>query len=167
MKKAASLTLVVAALALVLPSQVGAVDSFGLKVFHGEESQELATFKKAKCRKGRGKGAGTFFANATSTNGQYKLSVAFFDTFDGFHPYDLVLAKDADPVLRVYPVGAPNADFSNEYVPPFSVPGFGEIRFPRKGKEMRAGFAPVMWNRTASDGVVAVGGVDCIYPPKR
>ena len=153
-------------LALAVPSQAGAVDAFGLKVF-GEEGQVLATFKKAKCRKGtRPKTRGTFFASATSTNGQYKLSVGFFDSFTGFHPYDLVLSADADPVLRVYPVGAPNADFSNEHVPPFDVPGEGEIRFPRRGKEMRAGFIPVMWNRGGTDGVIVVGGVDCRYPQK-
>lgn len=151
--------------ALLAPAQAGAVDDFGMKVI-GEESEVLATFKKAKCRKGSGKGKGTFFASGISTNGQWKLSVSFYETFTGFHKYDLVMAKEADPVLRVYPVADPNGDFSNEYVPPFDVPGEGLIRFPRKGNELRAGFIPVMWNRAGNDGVVVAGGVDCLYPRK-
>ena len=165
MRRGGALALLIALAALVVPAQAGAVDAFGMKVL-GEEGEELATFKKAKCRKGGPKAKGTFFAGGTSTNGQWKLSVGFYDSFTGFHPYDLVMAKEADPVLRVYPVGAPNGDFSNEYVPPFDVPGEGQIRFPRKGKEMRAGFIPVMWNRDGSDGVIVAGGVDCRYPTK-
>jgi hypothetical protein len=164
MRRATTLALAAAVLTLLVPAPAGAVDAFGLKVF-GEEGQELATFRKAKCRRGTtAKTKGTFFAGATSTNGQWKLFVEFFDTFRGFRPYELVMSPRADPVLRVYPVGAPNQDFSNEHVPPFDVPGEGEIRFPRKGKEMRAGFIPVMWNQGGTDGVVVVGGVDCRYP---
>jgi hypothetical protein len=165
MRGATGFGLLAVLMALLVPAPAGAVDDFGMKVL-GQESEVLATFKKAKCRKGSGKGKGTFFANGTSTNGQWKLSVAFFDTFTGFHKYDLLLAKDADPVMRVFPASDPNGDFSNEYVPPFDVPGEGQVRFPRKGKEMRAGFIPVMWNKGGTDGVVVAGGVDCIYPRK-
>lgn len=160
------LVLVVAVLALALPAPVGAVDDFGMKVL-GEEGQELATFKTAKCRKGTGKGKHVFIATSTSTNGAYKFSLYFFETFTGFHKYDLRMERDADPVVRIYPTGAPNQDFSNEYVPPFNVPGGGEVRFPRKGKELRAGFLPVLWNRAGNDGVVFAGGVDCRYPAKK
>lgn len=165
-RRAGVLALAAAVLTLPVPAQAGAVDAFGLKVL-GEEGEELATFKKAKCRRGTTpKSKGTFFAASTSPNGQWKLSVSFFGTFRGFRTYKLKMAPEGDPVLRVYPVGAPNADFSNEYVPPFDVPGEGEIRFPRKGKEMRAGFIPVMWNRGGTDGVIVAGGVDCNYPSK-
>lgn len=166
MRRAGALAAAAAVLAMLVPAPAGAVDAFGLKVL-GEEGQELATFKKAKCRRGTTpKSKGVFFATSTSTNGQWKLSVSFFDSFTGFHPYKLVMSQDADPVLRVHPVGAPGSDFSNEHVPPFDVPGEGEVRFPRKGKEMRAGFIPVMWNQNGTDGVVVAGGVDCAYPKK-
>lgn len=166
MRRAGALVAALAVLAMLVPAPAGAVDAFGLKVL-GEEGQELATFKKAKCRRGTTpKSKGVFFASSTSTNGQWKLSVSFFDSFTGFHPYKLVMSVDADPVLRVWPVGAPGGDFSNEHVPPFDVPGEGEVRFPRKGKEMRAGFIPVLWNQGGTDGVVVAGGVDCNYPKK-
>jgi hypothetical protein len=38
------------------------------------------------------------------------------------------------------------------------------IRFSPNGKELRAGFIPVLWNRDASAQVIVVGGVECRYP---
>lgn len=143
-------------------------DSFGMRAYGGSgegEPEELAVFKSAKCKVGKATKAGkrSFFATSTSTNGKYKVSVAIYFSFTGFHKYQLALDADAPITLSFYPVGQPAADFANDHVPPFPVPGHGEIRFSPNGKKMRAGFVPVLWNRNASAQVVVVGGVECHY----
>jgi hypothetical protein len=148
-----------------LPAGSAAAD-FGMRAYGGPgEAQELAVFRTAKCRAGKGaKGKKrSFFATGTSTNGRYGFSVAMYFSFTGFHKYKLVLDSDADIVLSFYPAGRPNADFANDHVPPFPVPGSGEVRFSPNGRRMSAGFTPVLWNRNASDQVILVGAVKCRY----
>lgn len=160
---------------LTLLASVGtgsaAADSFGMRAYGGSgegEPEELAIFKTAKCRIGKAtKGKKrSFFATSTSTNGRYKVSVAIYFSFTGFHRYQLVLDSDALITLSFYPVGQPAADFANDHVPPFPTPGQGEIRFSPNGRRMRAGFVPVLWNSDASAQVIVVGGVECRYPKR-
>lgn len=160
-------------LALLASAGTGSAagDSFGMRAYGGSgegDPEELAVFKKAKCHVGKRTKSGkrSFFATSTSTNGLYKVSVAIYFVFTGFHKYRLALDADADVTLSFYPTGQPTADFANDHVPPFPVPGHGEIRFSRNGKKMRAGFIPVLWNRNASAQVIVVGGVECRYPKR-
>lgn len=144
-------------------------DSFGMRAYGGSgegEPEELAVFKTAKCKVGKPTKSGkrSFFATSTSTNGHYKVSVAIYFSFTGFHKYQLELDSDAPITLSFYPAGKPADDFANDHVPPFPAPGHGEIRFSPNGKKMRAGFVPVLWNRNASEQVIVVGGVECRYP---
>jgi hypothetical protein len=135
----------------------------------GEDNAVLATFKTAKCKKGKKSKTGTnFFADAISTNGKYELNVDIFSDFSGFHKYELALGADANPVLRFSEKGETlSGGYSNEFVPPFPVPGGGEINFTPNGKRMGVGFGPAMWNRDASSAVVLAGALECRYPKKR
>jgi hypothetical protein len=151
------------ALALLVPS-AAAASVPGVTVI-GENDQVLAKFTTAKCLKGTTRN-GSFFAKATSTNGQYELAVEILFAFTGFHKYDLSLEPDPTPYLRFSTKGDPSG-YSNEFVPPFPVPGFGQINFSSNGKRMGVGFGPAMWNRDASGAVVLAGGLECRYKPKR
>jgi hypothetical protein len=131
----------------------------------GEENVTLAVFKKAKCTKGKKKT--NFFIDSTSTNGQYELTASLVGDFSGFHPYDLVLAENASDYLRVSKKGVYDGGWSNEFVPPYPVPGFGQIRFSANGKQVGLGFGPAMWNRDFSSAVVVAGGLECTYPKKK
>ena len=136
----------------------------------GEEETLLATFKTAKCRKGKKASSGSnFFLDAISTDGKYELTASFYGgTFTGFHKYDLQLDPDASPTLRFSEKGEyRSGGYSNEFVPPYPVPGFGQINFSRDGKRVGLGFGPAMWNRDASSAVVLAGGLECRYPKKR
>lgn len=137
----------------------------------GQEDQLLAVFKTAKCKKGKKYATGSnFFADATSTNGRYELTVSIYRGFTGFHRYDLTLDPNANPTLRFSEVGEyASGGYSNEFVPPFPVPGFGQVNFSPGGKRMGVGFGPAMWSRDASDAVVVAGGLECRYAkrPKR
>lgn len=163
------LGLLVVALMASIGTASAAADSFGMRAYGGSgegEAEELAVFRTARCKVGKAaKGKKpSFFATSTSTNGLYKVSVAIYFSFTGFHKYPLELDAEADKTLSFYPAGQPSADFANDHVPPFPVPGHGEIRFSPNGKELRAGFIPVLWNRDASAQVIVVGGVECRYP---
>lgn len=153
----------VVALALVVPSAAAA--SVPAVTVIGGNDQVLAKFTTAKCLKGTTR-KGSFFAKATSTNGQYELAVEILFAFTGFHKYDLSMEPDANPYLR-FSLKGDESGYSNEFVPPFPVPGFGQIRFSRNGKRMGIGFGPAMWNRDASDAVVLAGGLECRYKKKR
>ncbi len=153
----------IVALALAAPSSAIAAAP-GVTVL-GAENQELAKFTTAKCLKGTTR-KGSFFAKATSTNGQYELDVEILFAFTGFHKYDLNLEPEANPYLR-FGVRGDESGYSNEFVPPFPVPGFGQINFSRKGKRMGVGFGPALWNRDASDAVVLAGGLECRYKKKK
>jgi hypothetical protein len=151
------------ALGLVVPSPAAA-SAPGVTVIGADENM-LAKFKTAKCLKGTTR-KGSFFAKAISTNGRYELDAEILFAFTGFHKYDLSLEPEANPYLR-FSVRGDQIGYSNEFVPPFPVPGFGQIRFSRNGKRMGIGFGPAMWNRDASDAVVLAGGLECRYKKRR
>lgn len=155
------------ALALFVPSAALAASPPGVKVI-GEENALLATFKTAKCKTKKPKGVGaSFLAKAISTNGQYELSADVFQpVFNGFHKYDLTLEPDAKAVLYFSGVGGSGTVYSNEFVPSFPVPGFGQIRFTNNGSRVGIGFAPAMWSQDLSTAVVLAGGLECRYASK-
>jgi hypothetical protein len=154
------------ALALLLPTSAFAITTAGVRVI-GQENKLLALCKTAKCKTKKPKGVGTSFqSRAISTNGQYELSADVFQpVFKGFDEYDLALEADARAVLYFKQIsGGPV--FSNEFVPPYSVPGFGKIKFTKDGSRMGVGFAPAMWSQDFSDAVVLAGGMTCRYATK-
>jgi hypothetical protein len=122
-----------------------------------EGDQPVAEFTTAKCRKSRG----SFVALTPRVNG-YRMFVSI-DDFSGYHTYDLVRGRNADPYVSMTLHG--DAAFSTLYVPPFPVPGFGQVRFARKGKRMGVGFQP-MFNEAGTDGVVFAGALKCQYKKK-
>ena len=150
-------TVALALSALVVSSPAGAApdNEYKVTVFH--EDEVVAEFTTAKCRKSRGG-----FVARTPVVGGYRLFVAI-DDFSGFHSYDLVHGKNADPYVVILQNG--EAAFSNLYVPPFPVPGYGQVNFRSKGKLMGVGFQPT-FNRAGTDGVVFAGAVRCQYPKK-
>jgi hypothetical protein len=156
------------ALALAIPPLAAAAGS-KVTVF-GQESEVRAIFKTGKCSKGKkqaGKGA-TFYIDSVSTNGKYELTATIFQSFTGFHKYDLVLDPNPTAYLRFSEKGEyASGGYSNEFVPPYPVPGFGQINFSSNGKQVGLGFGPAMWNRDASDAVVLAGGLECRYPKKK
>jgi hypothetical protein len=152
------------ALALLAPSAALALP--GVTVI-AQENETIAIFKSAKCTKNKSRKYGAnFHLDATSTNGAYEL-VATILGFSGFHKYDLVLSATANPVLRLNQVGDLAGGYSNEFVPPYAVPGFGQIKFSPDGKRVGLGFGPAMWTRDASDAVVLAGALECRYRAKK
>jgi hypothetical protein len=127
----------------------------------GEDNQTVALFKSAKCTKGKH----FFHAEALSTDGASELD-AFIHNFSGFHDYDLELGStERNLVFQSKQAGTPV--YSNEFAPPFPVPGFGKFTFLPKGKRMGMGFGPVMWSNDFSTGVVIAGALECKYPKKK
>jgi hypothetical protein len=152
------------AMALLVPA--GATASVPGVTVIGEEDMTLAIFKKATCKRGRAT-KGSFYIDATSTNGKYELVAAFTGGFSGFHEYDLTLDPNPNPYLHFNEKGKYTNGYSNEFVPPYPVPGFGAIKFSPNGKRVGIGFGPAMWNRDASKAVVLAGGLECSYPKKK
>jgi hypothetical protein len=123
----------------------------------GEGDQPVAEFTTAKCRKSHG----SFMALTPRVNG-YRMFVSI-EAFSGFRTYDLVRGPNADPYVSMMVNG--EAAFSTLYVPPFPVPGFGQVRFSRTGKRMGVGFQPML-NQAGTDGVVFAGALQCRYKKK-
>jgi hypothetical protein len=130
----------------------------------GEESTQIAVFKKGNCKKTKSK---SFYLDSTSTNGQYELSAILFRDFSGFHTYDLALESEPSNYIRVSEKGVFDNGWSNEFVPPYPVPGFGQIKFNANGKQVGLGFGPEMWNPSFSSSVVVAGGLECTYKKKK
>jgi hypothetical protein len=152
------------ALALIVPS--AALGAPGVKVI-GEENALLATFKTAKCKMGKASKKGkSLYIDAISTNGGYELSAALILEFTGFHSYDLGLGPGSGPLLSFTKKGDSN-DYSNAYVPPYPVPGFGQINFSSNGKRVGMGFGPAMWSKDLTTAVVVAGGLECKYAAKK
>lgn len=136
----------------------------------GEDDQILATFRSAKCSKGKvkdKKGRSGFFVDAIS--GQYELT-AHIDRarFAGFkRTYELIFGPESDGYLLFNKVGETTGGvYSNSFVPPFAAPGYGAIAFSPNGKRVSIGFGPVMWTQDFSTGVVLAGALECRYPKK-
>ncbi len=165
-KQRIGLTGLLIALALLSPASALAAAPAKVTVI-GQDEKVLAIFKTAKCQKRKPKGVGaSFLSRAVSTNGKYELRTDVFQPlFSGFHKYDLKLEDDARAVLYFQAIGG-GPVFSNEFVPPYPVPGFGQINFKRDGSRFGVGFAPVMWSQDFSDGVVLAGGLACRYAKK-
>jgi hypothetical protein len=153
-------------LALLLPASAMAASAAKVTVI-GQENKILAVFKTAKCKTKKPKGVGTsFLSRAVSTNGQYELRADIFQPiFKGFDEYDLTLENDARAVLYFQALGG-GPVFSNEFVPPYPVPGFGKIKFSKSGKRVGIGFGPAMWSQDFSDAVVLAGALECRYATK-
>jgi hypothetical protein len=153
-------------LALLLPASAMAGTAAKVTVI-GQDNQILGVFKTAKCKTRTPKGVGTsFLSRSVSTNGRYELEAKIFQpVFHGFGKYDLTLDPDARAVLYFQAIGG-GPIFSNEFVPPYSVPGFGQINFSKSGKHVGLGFGPAMWSQDFSDAVVLAGGLECRYATK-
>jgi hypothetical protein len=150
---------VVLALVFAAPSAASAASSPGVRVI-GEDEQVLAIFKTAKCNKSKH----FFHAEAFSADRQYELD-AFIRQFSGFHPYEVSLGS-TDPAI-LFSSAHPGPIYSNQFEPPYPVPGAGQIRFSPNGKRMGIGFGPAMWSDDASSAVVLAGGLECRYPRKK
>jgi hypothetical protein len=153
-----------AALVLFLGTASASAAAPGVTVL-GEEGTQVAVFKKAMCTKS--KKSKSFYIDSTSTDGQYELQVVIFKDFSGFHSYKLALETSPSDFIRVAPKGNAEHGWSNEFVPPYPVPGFGEINFTPNGKQVGLGFGPAMWNPDFSSAVVVAGGFECTYPKKK
>ena len=153
-----------ALLVLLLGAASAAAAAPGVTVL-GEESTQVAVFKNAKCTKS--KKIKSFYINSTSTNGQYELSAVIFKDFSGFHSYKLALDPSPSDYIRISPKGNAENGWTNENVPPYPVPGFGEINFTPNGKQVGLGFGPAMYNREFTSAVVVAGGFECTYPKKK
>jgi hypothetical protein len=164
---AALLATLLLGLALTIPQTAAAAES-KVTVF-GQENEVRAIFKTAKCTKGKKRGGKvSFYIDSVSTNGSYELTATIFQSFTGFHQYDLTLDPNPTAYLRFSEKGEyQSGGYSNEFVPSFPVPGFGAIKFSPDGKRVGLGFGPAMWNRDASDAVVLAGAVECRYPKKK
>lgn len=123
-----------------------------------EGDQPVAEFTTAKCRKSRG----SFVALTPRVNG-YRMFVSIED-FSGYHTYELQRGRNADPYVSISLNG--ESAFSTLFVPPFPVPGYGQVRFSRKGKLMGVGFQP-MFNEAGTEGVVFAGGLKCQYKKRK
>jgi len=123
-----------------------------------EGDQPVAEFTTAKCRKSRG----GFVALTPRVNG-YRMFVSIED-FSGYHTYELQRGRNADPYVSISLNG--ESAFSTLFVPPFPVPGYGQVRFSRKGKLMGVGFQP-MFNEAGTEGVVFAGGLKCQYKKRK
>lgn len=147
-----------ALIATGLASPVAAAPDTPPKVtVFGQGDEAVAEFTTAKCRKSHG----SFVALTPRVNG-YRMFVSI-ESFSGFHTYDLVRGPDADPYVSMTVNG--ESAFSTLFVPPFPVPGFGQVRFSPKGKRMGVGFQP-MFNEAGTDGVVFAGALQCHYKKK-
>ncbi len=140
---------------LASPAQAKPDASPEVTVFRGEN--QVAVFTTAKCRKSKGE----FKALTPVVNG-YRLFVSI-ESFRGYRAYDLEQGPDADPYVSISENGS--SAFSSLNVPPFPAPGFGQVRFSRKGKVMGVGFQ-IMFNRDGSEGLVFAGGLECQYKKK-
>ena len=154
----------VAILVVLLGAASASAAAPGVTVL-GEEGTQVAVFKKAKCAKS--KKSKTFYINSTSTNGQYTLFAVIFNNFSGFHSYNLALETNPSDSILISPKGNGDQAWTNENVPPYPVPGFGEINFTPNGKQVGLGFGPAMYNREFTSAVVVAGGFECTYAKKK
>jgi hypothetical protein len=159
-KRVLGLAGMVFGLVFVVPSVASAASSPGVRVI-GENEQVLAIFKTAKCTKGKH----YFHAEAFSTDKAYELDAGIRD-FSGFHPYEVALGS-TNPHILFESRQAGSPAYSNEFEPPYPVPGAGQIRFSPNGKRVGIGFGPAMWSDDGSSAVVLAGGLECRYPKKR
>jgi hypothetical protein len=154
----AGLAALLLALVITAPSAAVAAGSPPGVTVIGEDEHVLAIFKTAKCVKGKR----NFHAEATS--GSYELD-AFVRGFSGFHKYRLALGSlNPDIVFQSRVAGTPA--YSNQFSPPFPVPGSGLIKFSSNGRRVGIGFGPAMWSDDSSSAVVLAGGLECRYPRK-
>jgi hypothetical protein len=149
---------VLLALALTAPTAALAASGPEVSVI-GENEQVLATFTTAKCVKGR------HAFHAEGIDGQYELDV-FIRKFTGFHKYAVALGS-ANPSIVFQSKQAGSPFYSNQFDPPYPVPGFGLIKFSPNGKRVGVGFGPAMWSSDFSTAVVLAGTLECSYSKKK
>jgi hypothetical protein len=128
----------------------------GIRIFNGE-SPNLALVTSAKCKVDR-----TGFT-AVGYQNSYILYVRIRH-FTGFHKYALRRGVFTGTWIEVRNPAL--VWFASDYVPPYPVPGGGEINFADHGMRLGGGFYP-MFNQTGTDGVGTAGGLKCRYPKKR
>jgi len=151
-----------AALALTTGLLAPASAQASVKAFGNGENGlfELATFKTAKCRKGKGKSEESlkFTATAKSSNG-YRLSV---DLFTRGLEHNLAYGGP-----NQFTVEGPAGVWSNLNVPPNAPPGGGGIEFNRKKTRMGLAFSPAFPSAGGSVTASVTGGLKCKYPKKK
>lgn len=144
------------ALGVALSSARAAVPpATGIRVFNGD-NQTVAHFTSAKCKISR-----SVFIAVSYDNG-YLLYI-HISHFSGFHRYQLrrgvyngVFIEVRSPSLMY---------FASDFIPPYHIPGGGEVHFGHGGKLVGGGFYP-MFNENGSDGVGVIGELACRYPMK-
>ena len=131
-----------------------------LSLNDGEGGTELATFRTAKCRKGKSKrrNALKFTATARSGNG-YRLSV---DLFSSAREVNFAYGGP-----NQFTAEGPAGEWSNLNVPPNAPPGGGGVEFNRKRTRMGLAFAPAFSSIGSDSTVNVTGGLTCKYPKKK
>lgn len=143
-----------ALIALALPvSSVSAATATGIRVFNGD-SRTVAHFSSAKCRVTR---AG--FIAVAYDNG-YVLYI-HVRSFTGFHKYELKRGVYTGAFIEVRSPSL--VYYASDFIPPYHIPGGGEINFADGGKLVGGGFYP-MFNENGTDGVGVIGHLTCHYP---
>lgn len=128
----------------------------GIRVFNGD-NKTVARFTSAKCRITR---AG--FIAVAYDNG-YVLYI-HARPFTGFHKYELRRGVYTGTFIEVRSPSL--VYFASDFVPPYHIPGGGELNFAKGGKLVGGGFYP-MFNENGTDGVGVVGRLVCNYPKKK
>lgn len=130
--------------------------SFGLRVFNGDNPM-LARFTSARC----GIVKGSFVAVAYQ-NG-YVLYI-HLRPFTGFHRYALRRGHATGTFLEIR---NPSLEyFASDFIPPYHIPGGGQVNFGDGGRLLGGGFYP-MFNENGSEGVGVAGGLTCHYTKQR
>jgi len=148
--------IVAALIALGVPlSSASAAESqpSGVRVFNGD-NKTVALFTSAKCKLGR-----TGFIAA----GYEQRLGALYQVrhFTGFHKYELRRGVYTGAFIEVR---SPSLTyFASDFIPPYHIPGGGQISFANGGKLVGGGFYP-MFNEAGTDGVGVTGGVTVSLP---
>jgi hypothetical protein len=148
--------IVAALIALAVPlssASAAASPPPGIRIFNGD-NKRVALFTSAKCKLGR-----TGFIAAGYDNG-WVLYIKVRH-FTGFHKYELKRGVYTGAFIEVR---SPSLTyFASDFIPPYHIPGGGEISFPNRGKLVGGGFYP-MFNEAGTDGVGVTGKLTCHYP---
>jgi hypothetical protein len=128
----------------------------GIRVFDGE-NRTVALFTSARCAVTR---AGFI---AVAYDHGYVLYI-HARHFTGFHKYELRRGVYNGTFIEVRSPSL--VYFASDFVPPYHVPGGGELNFASGGKLLGGGFYP-MFNESGTDGVGVAGRLTCHYPQRR
>lgn len=153
------MVIVAAMLAVVVPlnsASAAKAPASGIRVFNGA-NDTVARFTSAKCRVNR-----DGFIAVAYDNG-YVLYI-HVRHFSGFHKYELRRGVYTGTFIEVRSPSL--VYYASDFIPPYHIPGGGEVNFANGGKLVGGGFYPML-NESGSDGVGVAGVLTCHYPRKQ